>query len=392
MIKKLNAHERVLKTLNHEEPDRVPIFEGVIDNLEVAHHFGGKPSMLGLKKSMRFLSFIIGWRYWYAKAMQKAAVLEIGLDRQYRFAKKVGLDIVVAPTAMLLTKCRFPSWDTYVDEFGRMFKMDIFNGVDQAFYMGGYFQTKEDYNAWGPIDPYHPVRADLVKFALNLGKKLDLCVTAFHVGVMEPTLEAFGIENFSRFLGRDKAFAKRVFDDRGKFSLELAKNSMDAGADILFLHDDLAYKGRPFFSPKMMEEYVYPHYRAVVNAAHNRGVKVLLHSCGYITDLLPKLKEIGFDAINPLEPTAGNDIFALKKQFGNKITFIGNVSPQELATGTPEQIAAYTRRLLREMAPGGGYILASGHSINPFVKKENYLAMLEMANKYGSYPIQYIPE
>jgi len=70
---------------------------------------------------------------------------------------------------------------------------------------------------------------------------------------------------------------------------------------------------------------------------------------------------------------------------------IGNVSPQELAMETVDQITTYTRRLIREVAPGGGFILASGHSINPFVKKENYLAMLDIAKRHGTYPIQDVP-
>lgn len=384
----MNSRERILKTLNHEEPDRIPLYEGPIENLPITKEFGGSPSMQGLRKSMRMLSLIPGWRKLYANEMQKGNVLKMGLKRQYRFLKKVGLDLVVAPTAMLLTKCKFPTWNSYVDEFGRMFKIETYNGVDQAYYTGGYFATKEDYEEWGPVDPYHPVRAKLLKYALKLGEELDICVAGFNIGVMEPTLEAFGIDNFSRFLGRDKAFAKKIFDDRGKFSLELTKNSIENGVEIIFIHDDLAYKGRPFFSPNMMDEYVYPHYRAVVNEAHKHGVKVFLHSCGFITPLLPKLVEIGFDAINPIEPTAGNDIFSLKNQFGSRITFIGNVSPQSLATGSVDEITQYTRRLIKEVAPGGGFILSSGHSINPYVKKENYLAMLDVWKKFGNYPLK----
>ncbi len=387
----MNARDRVLTTLDHTEPDRVPIYEGTIDNVAIAEEFGATTSMHNLKKGMRLLSRIPGWRFWYTNAMRRGFLIASGVKRLYDFNKKVGIDMVLAPTACLLTKCAFPQWDTFVDEFGRMFKVDVYNGADQTVYMGGYFKSKEEYEAWGDIDPYHPSREKLVKKCLKVGGEKDLFVAPFASGIVEAAWEGFGFENFSRMLYRDKPFVQRVFDDRGKFGLELAKNVIDMGAEVLFMHDDLAYKGRPFLSPKMMEQYVYPHYRTIVNEVHRRGAKILLHSCGYITELIPKLLEIGFDGLNPIEPTAGNDIFAIKSEYGQRVTIIGNVSPQDLATSTPDEIAAYTRRLMREVAPGGGFILASGHSINPFVKKENYLAMLDVAKKYGIYPIQNVP-
>ncbi|MHA1440011.1 MAG: uroporphyrinogen decarboxylase family protein, partial [Promethearchaeota archaeon] len=64
------------------------------------------------------------------------------------------------------------------------------------------------------------------------------------------------------------------------------------------------------------------------------------------------------------------------------------VSPQDLSDKNPDDIREYTKRLIKEVAPGGGFILSSGHSINPAVKLENYLAMREIAEKYGKYPIK----
>ena len=64
------------------------------------------------------------------------------------------------------------------------------------------------------------------------------------------------------------------------------------------------------------------------------------------------------------------------------------MSPQDLAEKTPEFIKNYTKKLINEIAPGGGFILSSGHSINPAVKLENFLAMHETLKKYGTYPIK----
>ena len=67
------------------------------------------------------------------------------------------------------------------------------------------------------------------------------------------------------------------------------------------------------------------------------------------------------------------------------LVFIGNVSPQDLQDKTPDFIREYTTRLMTECKPGGHYILSSGHSINPAVDLQNYLAMREIHSKYAKY-------
>ncbi len=116
----------------------------------------------------------------------------------------------------------------------------------------------------------------------------------------------------------------------------------------------------------------------------------MLHSCGDISELFGDIVKVGVDTIHPIEPTTANpkyNIFELYEKFSNKITFIVNVSPQDLADNEPEFIEEKTKELLKKLAPGGGFILSSGHSINPSVKLENYLAMQNTLKKHGTYPI-----
>ena len=127
------------------------------------------------------------------------------------------------------------------------------------------------------------------------------------------------------------------------------------------------------------------------DTAHKAGVKFFLHSCGDIFEIFEPILECGVDLIHPLEPTTSNpdyNIFKLHEQYGDRITFVGNVSPQDLADQPPEVIANYVKSLIKTLAPGGGFILSSGHSINPAVKLENFLIMHETLKKYAKYPIQ----
>jgi uroporphyrinogen decarboxylase len=129
----------------------------------------------------------------------------------------------------------------------------------------------------------------------------------------------------------------------------------------------------------------------ICETAHRGGIQVILHSCGDIYQIFEEIIDCGVDAIHPLEPTTANpeyDIFKLNTKFGEKITFVGNVSPQDLSDKQPNEIRTYTKKLIQEIGPGGGLILSSGHSINPAVKLENFIAMRETLKRYGNYPIQ----
>ncbi|KKK67501.1 hypothetical protein LCGC14_2953450, partial [marine sediment metagenome] len=81
------------------------------------------------------------------------------------------------------------------------------------------------------------------------------------------------------------------------------------------------------------------------------------------------------------------NIFKLHEKYGSEITFVGNVSPQDLSDKEPSIIRAYTKKLIKKVAPGGGFILSSGHSINPSVRLNNFLAMRETLERFGNYPI-----
>ncbi len=94
--------------------------------------------------------------------------------------------------------------------------------------------------------------------------------------------------------------------------------------------------------------------------------------------------------LNPIESTTANpeyDIFKLNEKYGDKISFAGNLSPIMLAMGEISEIEDYAKRLIREVAPGGGYIFSSGHSINPAITLDRFEAMQNVKRKYGTYPI-----
>lgn len=96
--------------------------------------------------------------------------------------------------------------------------------------------------------------------------------------------------------------------------------------------------------------------------------------------------DLGFMGLNPLEPQC-NDIVALKRNYGTKLTLMGNLEiGGVLATGTTDEVRRQMKCLLEKMMPGYGYVAMSSNSLANCVKPENYMAMVETVLEYGHYP------
>jgi len=355
----MNAPERVLTTIEHREPDRVPAFESAFTNNTIIKHYEVNPS---------------GGR---------------GYKNVYKFFSKVGIDLVLSYVSLFPRKM-FKGG--YIDEYGRVMKYEYAEDKTMILtYHGGHFESFEDYESWEQPDPNLKTRIDQFLSGRNAQKELDNKVFSIPStgALMECSWEGFGIETFSRIIGREKQI-KRIFDDRGTFTVELVKNLAENDAKMVLLWDDYGFKNGLFMRPELYRKHVFPWLKQICNAAHKLDCKILLHSDGDLLEIFEDIVNCGVDAIHPIESTTANpeyDIFKLNDKFGDKITFVGNLSPVMLSVGEIPEIEAYSKRLLRELAPGGGYIFSSGHSIHPAVTLDRFEAMQNIKRKYGNYPI-----
>lgn len=385
----MDAPTRVLKAIDHEEPDRVPAFESAFTNDTIMAHYGvpvggGVTSSAAALKYLPFKDRIAKW------AIGKQSFWVKSMTSGYEFLRRVKIDIALSLVALLQRKIIKGG---VIDEFGRVMKFETYepDGTIITAYHGGHLKSFEDYESWERPDPNEPHRLA----AYFAGKEIqaqmnnEILSVPASTGMMEVSWEAFGFETFSRILGKPKQ-AKKVFDDQGGFSLELTKILAENGAEIILLWDDYGFKNGLFMSPRNYRTYVFPWLKRICDAAHKQGSKILLHSDGDLMLIFEDIIDCGVDALNPIEPTTANpdyDIFKLKEKYGEQITFVGNISPVMLATGTVDEIEEYSKRLLREVAPGGGYIFSSGHSINPAVTLDRWEAVMRIREKYSSYPI-----
>ncbi|MHA1804080.1 MAG: uroporphyrinogen decarboxylase family protein [Promethearchaeota archaeon] len=383
----MNAEERVIKTINHEEPDKVPYFESAFTNNTIMKHFGVEPGSLTSipKLPEKMLKKLSGSK----------RILKSGYKKTYEFARRVGMDIVLSISSLFPRKVL--GGGIIVDEFGRMMRNEIYekDGTIIYGYVGGYFKNFEDFESWEHPDPQWEGRVNGFIAGKEVQKKMndEIFAVPSTAALMEVSWECFGIETFSRVIAKSKQ-AKAIFDERGKFALEVVKILGELEAKLILLWDDYGFKNGLFMSPRNYRTYVFPWLKRICEAAHKKDCKILLHSDGDLTEIFEDIIACGVDALNPIEPTTANpeyDIFKLNQKYGDNITFVGNVSPVMLATGEISEIEEYSKRLIRELAPGGGYIFSSGHSINPAVTLDRYLAYIGVKNKYGKYPI-HVPD
>jgi uroporphyrinogen decarboxylase len=157
--------------------------------------------------------------------------------------------------------------------------------------------------------------------------------------------------------------------------------------DIVKIGDDLGTQDRLLMSPAMYRSVLKPihaDYIAFIKA--RTAAKVFFHTDGDVFDLLDDFVEIGVDVLNPIQTSAGRmaNLRELKQRYGTRLVFCGAVDTHRvLPSGTPEEVREEVRRVIDTMGPGGGYMVASVHTIMDDVPPENIIAMAQAVEEYG---------
>jgi len=205
------------------------------------------------------------------------------------------------------------------------------------------------------------------------------CVPA-HFG---PSMTLFGMENFLPWCLSNQKEVHRWMEKLCQLNIAVAERQIEAGCDGIVFGDDMAYNQGTIVSPNILRKLFFPYTRKVIEFIKARNVPVMLHSDGYVMDILPDFIDMGIDGFQSIQPSAGMDIVEMKKTYGHELVLMGNVDIDLLGRGTPEQVAGDVRRLIDEIAPGGGFILSSSNALGRETSAENALAMYETAEAYG---------
>ena len=193
-----------------------------------------------------------------------------------------------------------------------------------------------------------------------------------------------GYENIAYAIYDDPKLVCELFRISNDFFREAARQSVDAGCVAIWVSEDLGCSTGGFFSLEHYRKYILPPFVELVDYVDSLGVPVLLHTCGRVVDYLSDLAQTKISAIHPLQRTAGMDLAAVKRQYGDRLCIIGNIdSSRTLPYGTPEDVAAEVRQAIDIAAPGGRYVLASDHSLHDGIPIENIIEMFRVGDEYG---------
>lgn len=394
----MDCRERVLTTLDGEVPDKVPYYEHLIQQPDLAKMLGvGGDLNLDLKKYANFyekheklIKYANKFLVRITKTPKLVKPLFKGLVKPYvDLVMKLKVDLSVFFVGVH-TRYQFRPPNQLVNAFGQKLSLSLEKGVANTYYSGGAFETKEDY-----FENY-PKQNFSEPFGVELFKSIQKCVShdktymipGIFTGYFDALWMGFGMEHFCRLLLKDLAFIKRVVREREVYYQETVKNLIDTcGVEAIMLGDDLAYNTGPFIAPKYYTNIIFPAYKRLVKTIHKRGVKAVFHSDGNIMPLVDGLIDCNFDSIHPWQVSANIDITEVKKKYGDKFAIMGNVPLAMLVHNSRKEIADYVKKLLRECAPGGGFFISSGNSITPDVPWQKYLTMLSTFWKYRDYPI-----
>ncbi len=162
--------------------------------------------------------------------------------------------------------------------------------------------------------------------------------------------------------------------------------------DMVKIGDDLGSQVGLLMSPTMYRRMLKPIHADLIAFIRERtGAPIVFHTDGDVYDLLGDLIEIGVDVLNPVQASAGgmSDFPGLKKRFGDNLVFCGGMDTHHvLPNGTPDEVRAEVRRVIQALGQGGGYMLGAVHTVMNDVPAANVLAMVDEVETSGRYPLR----
>jgi uroporphyrinogen decarboxylase len=255
-------------------------------------------------------------------------------------------------------------------------------GLDgRLFYGEGMIKSEKDMAMIELPDPYDDALYEGARsYVENKGDFACFFVT--RIGIF-PTTLGMGIETFSIALYENLAFVEAVLDRYCDWTLVVAEKACQLGFDVYISTDDMAFKSGPFFSPQIFHDLVLPRYQRV---REKITLPWVIHSDGNMMLFLDDLLSLGIAGLHPNEKGA-MDIRAMKRNYGERLCLLGNVDLNSLGKESPEDVDREVKGLIRDVAPGGGYIVTSGNSLAAYLLPDNVRALAEAVQKYGKYPI-----
>lgn len=383
----MTRRERVLKTVNFEEPDRVPIDLGGSTGASGIH-------VIAYNNLRKHLGLATG-TVQSNDVMQQLAVVDETVRERFRtdvlridavtFARERfsyplfdGLDVEF-PTELNLHRLGDGSWILQHPSGKRYVKPP--NGL--------YFDAEDGRGWYGFGMPMTDEALDELSCnTRGLYESTDYALTAGFGGAFSSHHPDF-LMALATEPGRVQDELSRRCDALIE-KVRLINQAIGAYTFCVVFADDHGTQNAPMMSPDMFAEMIAPHYGRFADWLHaNTDLKLFLHSCGAVEPLIETYIQSGIDILNPVQTSAaGMDPQVLKERYGGRIVFWGGGCDTQSVLGfrTPEEVAEHVRERIRIFAPGGGFVFNQVHAIQASVPPEQICAMLDAAFEFGSYP------
>ena len=382
MIAHMQPRERIQKTLAFQEPDRIPTAVG-----------GGPYGIVDEVYFKLLKYFALGG---------PVAPFRQGHNISYmddRLLEKLGTDLrFVYPTLSPTSPTQPTSTpNTFVDAFGQKWKRAVpYYYTDKGVLSETHNIDQIDEIVIWP-DPRDPCWfAGVRKRAQELRESTTYWITARMItshGPYQMACDMRGTENFMIDLVKNPDFAMALLNRIGDTLCGFLEQYLLACGTFIdmieFPGDDYAGNNNLVISPIMFRKFVQPIIMRMVERVKTfrSDIKIMLHSDGAITKLIPDLIESGIDVIHPLEPLPATDQSVVKVLCQNKVAILGGIDISHAMPGTEQDVINEVKRCIKQLAPGGGFILAPSNHLQSDVPPENIALLFNTARLYGNYPI-----
>ena len=384
----MTPRERVLATLAHETPDRVPIVLGPSNATGI--------KMVTYRKLKALAAIDAPDEYLYDWPELGTASLDEVTARRLHADVRPVLDRL--PAVVRERNATREPLSPMVDDWG---SGHIYAGPDDWFpgiHPLADACTPAELEAYPWPDMTDPTRFEGVRAEARRWRDENLYASMGTPWLAFPLERAFamqGTDNFLANLAGEPEFAEALLWK----TQALCKTLMDGFLrecgdiiDMVKIGDDLGSQVGLLMSPAMYRRMLKPiHADLIAFIKERTKASIVFHTDGDVYDLLGDFIEIGVDVLNPVQASAGgmSDFADLKRRFGDNLVFCGGIDTHHvLPNGTPDEVRAEVRRVIGTLGVGGGYMLGAVHTVMGDVPPENVLAMVDAVEEFGHYPLR----
>ena len=366
----MTSRERVLAAINHEEPDKIPIDSWMAPDI--------------------------------GDTLVKLLNLDLGEDR-FALDKRLGHDMLYASLGIcdgfnsIYKPERKIGDNLYQDAFGIKWGK---KSQEYGFYcemLSHPLADIKDYDTFRLPDPIETEKKgfELYRGLIEKEKKEYAILGGVPCTVFEAAWYLRGLEAFLMDLYLNRDFAEDLLKKVMNYHLAISKRLVEMGVDIIWWGDDVSNERGPYMQPGLFREILKPLYAHMISECKkiNPDIKIAFHCDGKIDWILDDFVELGLDILNPLQPDV-NDCAAIKKRYGDKLTFWGNVDTRNvMSKGTVSDVVNEVKHVIDTLGHGGGLILGSNHTIQASARAiDNVLAFYWAMDKFRDYPIDVTPK